>query len=127
MNLHIDTPVLPVGRNSKGGLKPALRKPAVVTRRAGLGPPWSKRKPAGWRRARLRHRLDHDPVLMHLHADALADGEAGLCEPGAAEAEDGEALGPDPEAVVVVVAVGVGGGEVPLLRGLRVRADMSVS
>lgn len=57
-------------------------------------------------------------MLVDLHADALADGEAGLCEPGAAEAEDGEALRPDPEAVVVVVAVGVGGGEVPLFARL---------
>lgn len=90
-----------------------------VGRRAGLGPPWTERKPARWRRARLRRRFDHDAVLVDLHADALADGEAGLCEPGAAEAEDGEALRPDPEAVVVVVAVGVGGGEVPLFAANR--------
>ena len=58
-------------------------------------------------------------MLVDLHADALADGEAGLCEPGTAEAEYGEALRPDPEAVVVVVAVGVGSGEVPLFAANR--------
>lgn len=48
----------------------------------------------------------------------LPDGEAGLRQPLAAEAQDGKFPRPGPEAVVVVVAVDVADGDAPLFAGL---------